>query len=161
MAWGGSSAGTGAAQVRKAFFEGRAKKVGNARTDGHTYFLFDNAIVRRRPTDRCLSLVVADKLQGKEVRPPIEFTYAGWPTETTRSHLDAFGIRATCYDGVPRFDGRVVDINKWYTPESLLDCPTMSDEEAAKLVRRKRREDARRPDFRLGSTLTEQLELGA
>lgn len=136
MAWGGSSAGTGAAQVRKAFFEGRTKKVGNARTDGHTYFLFDNAIVRRRPTTRCLSLVVADKLEGKDVPPELEFTYAGWPTVTTRSHLDAFGIHATCYDGVPRFDGHIVDIHKWYTPESLRDLPMQTPDEIAKDQRR-------------------------
>lgn len=49
-----------ATAVAKAFYAGRSRKGGNCRTDGTTYFLYDNAIARRID-DKDLPFFVAQR----------------------------------------------------------------------------------------------------
>jgi hypothetical protein len=60
------------AQVVRAFFQGKKKKVANTSTDGQAIYLHGNKIVR--------------KTQGGG----IEISTGGWNTVTTRERLNAF-----------------------------------------------------------------------
>jgi len=71
-------AGTkGAEAVLMAWRSGRTLKMGNARTDGRSYFLFDKEIARiGPPTD---ALIAKAKILGQSVRTnELWFTFAGW-----------------------------------------------------------------------------------
>lgn len=51
MGWGGYHGGKGAREVAAAFYTGRKLTRGNARTDGRTYYLFNNPIAMRIPPE--------------------------------------------------------------------------------------------------------------
>ena len=155
MAWG--YAGKGASIVRNAFWEGRTRKVGNARTDGLVYYLFDNAIARRLPGATPLHELVIAKLEGVTLKPDFEFRFAGWPTTTTCSHLEVFGLSASIRQSTPRINGRIVDVYTWYTEKTLEYCPTETDEEAAMRRRIEIRNEKRDERTRIYN-LTPQLE---
>lgn len=139
MAWGGGGAGKGAREVAEAFFAGKKRTRGNAKTDGETYWLFGHAIARRCTETMTPAEHVFKILMEEKIRPAFEFSFAGWPTPTTCSHLDALGLRAGRSNGTPRINGHVVHPSAWYTKLSLAACPMETDEEIAKRVRREKR----------------------
>ena len=75
-------------QIREAFEQGTAKKVGNTETDGQTVWLFGNPIVKREPSGLVL------------------WSLAGWNTVTTRERVN--GIVGA---GVRQVKGRPVLAN--------------------------------------------------
>ena len=129
MTWGGNHGGKGAREVAAAFYAGRKLTRGNCRTDGRTYWLFDNAIARRVPPED-VAAVVADKLGNGEAPRLLEFSWAGFPTQTTEAHLEALGVpgvwKGTSNKREPRkpeICGRPVDSSRWYTLEEAAALP--------------------------------------
>lgn len=130
MAWGGyQGGGKGAREVAAAFYAGRRLRRGNARTDGRTYWLFDNAIARRVPEDDILETVTRQLTHGDAPRL-LEFSWAGWCTPTTESHLDALGVpmawkgsENTREPRQPEICGKPVDPHGWYTLEEAAALP--------------------------------------
>lgn len=125
--------------VAKAFYAGRSRKGGNCRTDGTTYFLYDNAIARRID-NKDLPFFVAQRLEGKVVRRPLEFSWAGWFTTTTARHLSALGVNASVSGRYAFFDGKCIDpshSDEWFTLEEIEHMPPWVDPEVELAARRK------------------------
>jgi hypothetical protein len=131
MSWGGGN-NKGASKVAAAFYQGRKLMIGNARTDGVTYWLFDNAIARRTP-NYDVSLAVAAKLLGERDIHDVEFSWAGYCTQTTQRHLDALGVPGT-WRGTenqreprePEICGKPVNRRGWYTLRKAAELPAYS-----------------------------------
>jgi len=96
-------------QIRDAWLAGKARTIGNTRTDGTSVWLHDNEIIHR------------DK-DGE-----VCFTNAGWPTMTTHERLSGIlGIgfhrkdwETHMYDSDTRESHRM-DSARWYTRGELL-----------------------------------------
>lgn len=125
MGWGG---GWGnrvpeiAKEVGKAFYEGKSRTRGDARTDGSFYYLCGNVIARRLTPDE-VAENMALTIEGYLIRcQPLEFSFAGGPTKMTARHLSALGIDAECY-GIKnpecRMNGKIVDPREWYSVSKL------------------------------------------
>lgn len=125
MGWGG---GWGnhvpeiAKVVGQAFYEGKSRKRGDARTDGKFYYLCDNVIARRLTPEEVAERM-AMVIEGRDVPcHPLEFSFANWPTKMTARHLSALGVDAECYgikDPVCKLNGKIVDPDGWYSPSKL------------------------------------------
>lgn len=129
MAWGGVHGGKGAREVAAAFYAGRRLTRGNCKTDGRTYWLFDNAIARRVPPED-VAAVVADKLVNGEAPRLLEFSWAGFPTQTTEAHLEALGVPGVWRGSEskreprkPEICNRPVNPKQWYTLEEAAALP--------------------------------------
>lgn len=92
----------GAREVARALLAGRPCTRGNARTDGTTYYLYDNPIAR--VVEAAPEVRVKARILGTPARDHLELSWAGWPTLTTERHINAvcnvFGRvqRAKCKD---------------------------------------------------------------
>lgn len=129
MAWGGNHGGKGAREVAAAFYAGRKLTRGNCRTDGKTYWLFDHPIARRVPPED-VAEVVADQLVNGDAPRLLEFSWAGYPTQTTEAHLEALGVPSVWKGSdskreprKPEICGKPVDPNRWYTLEEAAALP--------------------------------------
>ena len=91
-------------QIKKAFEQGKSKKVGNTETDGTSVFLHGNEIVRRQH-----GLVFA--------------TLAGWNTPTTRERVNGIANADVCqFKFEPVLNGQVIDSSDWFaSPPKLPD----------------------------------------
>lgn len=75
---GGHTMSTKSAQrIAKAFFAGYSAKTHNCKTDGKTVLLHGNRIAWKEPSG---------EIDGHD---NILFTLAGWPTQTTKTYLNA------------------------------------------------------------------------
>jgi hypothetical protein len=120
MSWGNHTPDT-ARIVAKAFYEGRTCKRGNCETDGEVYRLFGHPIARRNP-EWSFPNSIAAKFMDRQYAERLEFTWAGFLTQTTSRHLNALGCDA--HKGYasgkpPTMFGRKVASSWWYTPEEL------------------------------------------
>jgi hypothetical protein len=96
-------------QIRDAWLAGKARTIGNTRTDGASVWLHDNEIIRR----------------GKDGE--VCFTNAGWPSMTTHERLSGIlGIgfhrkdwETYMYDSDTR-ESYHMDSDRWYTRDELL-----------------------------------------
>lgn len=127
-----------AKDVAKAFYAGRSCKRTNCETDGRNYFLEGNIIARRVPEEE-QAAEAAMALLGQDYRRPLEFSFAGWPTEMTCRHLIALGVQARIETQrqygprggvlrgmglkVPLMNGVKVAAGLWYSPEELKAMP--------------------------------------
>jgi hypothetical protein len=83
-------------QIKKAFEQGKSKKVGNTETDGTSVFLHGNEIVRRQH-----GLVFA--------------TLAGWNTPTTRERVNGItGMGFHQVGFVACLDGEPISESDWF-----------------------------------------------
>jgi hypothetical protein len=108
----------GAREVARAFREGRCLTKGNARTDGTTYYLFDNPIARKGPADAALQ--VKARLLDDDTQL-LHLSWAGWPTKSTERHLNVvcaeFGRLGRAWCKNARKDPRPMWITKgWEIP---------------------------------------------
>ena len=93
-------------QVKQAFEQGKAKKVGNTETDGQTVWLHGNAIVKRDP----------DGL--------VRWSLAGWNTPTTRERVNGIvnaGVQQVSFE--PVLNGQVIDSFDWFASNTELPDP--------------------------------------
>tara|TARA_Y100000356_G_C11131086_1_gene220099 strand:- start:238 stop:519 length:282 start_codon:yes stop_codon:yes gene_type:complete len=84
-------------QIREAFEQGTAKKVGNTRTDGQTVWLHGNEIVKRDASGLVL------------------WSLAGWNTVTTRERVNGIvdaGVHQV--KGEPVVGGQVISSHDWF-----------------------------------------------
>ncbi len=130
-----TSPGPGAQAVAKAFYEGYKLKRGNCETDGATYWLFGHAIARRIPDHLLPDAVERTLAGGTWPCRLLEYSWAGWPTNTATAHLKALGVRAH-RSGGPCFNGVPVDPCRWYSPEEIavLKPPVKAKAKATKFV---------------------------
>lgn len=108
----GTSPGSSARAVAKAFYEGRSLKRTNCWTDGERYYLYENIIARRVSLPHRIARKLLDEYDAIDVKPPIELeiTWSGWPTWTTARHLKALGFEAS--PGRSKNNER----SKWWEP---------------------------------------------
>jgi len=109
----------GAEHIAALLRSGESGRMGNARTDGKFYYLFDNAIVPRGPPNEAEA--VRGRLLGRNVESEWYFTFAGWVTQSTLRHLGVacpysrrLSIsrgRAYCMLGEQRVE---LDSGRWY-----------------------------------------------
>lgn len=111
----------GANAVAAAFYAGKRLTRGNHKTDGTTYFLFDNPIARRLNMTETEQVAVA-LLQGRAPRM-CEYSMCGWNSVTTRAALGALGIRASRRDNCAFFNGKEVSPSEWYTLAEIAELP--------------------------------------
>ena len=93
-------------EIKKAFEQGKSKKVGNTETDGQTVWLHGNAIVKRDP----------DGL--------IRWSLAGWNTSTTRERVNGIvnaGVHQVSFE--PVLNGQVIDSFDWFASNTELPDP--------------------------------------
>lgn len=84
-------------QIKKAFEQGKSKKVGNTETNGTSVFLHGNEIVRRDPS----GLIFA--------------TLAGWNTSTTRERVNGItGMNFHQVNFCACLDGEPINENDWF-----------------------------------------------
>ncbi len=84
-------------EIKKAFEQGTAKKIGNTRTDGVSVFLHGNEIVRR------------------DVSGLVFATLAGWNTPTTRERVNGitgFGFHSVGFEAC--INGQPIDSSAWF-----------------------------------------------
>tara|TARA_A100001037_G_scaffold116072_1_gene105619 strand:+ start:1424 stop:1708 length:285 start_codon:yes stop_codon:yes gene_type:complete len=88
-------------QIREAFEQGTAKKVGNTETDGQTVWLHGNEIVKR----------VASGL--------VLWSLAGWNTVTTRERVNGI-VNAGVHQvkGEPVLNGQVISSRDWFVKQN-------------------------------------------
>lgn len=128
-----------ARQVAEAFYAGRKRTRGNCSTDGETYWLYGNPIARRiRPENEAEHVTAA--LVGQPYRAAsLEFSFAGWLTQTTMRHLTALGLDChvatefgfgpkggvdrSARSQIPLMRGRRVSADGWFSPEALALLP--------------------------------------
>lgn len=112
-----------AAEVSACMYKGERATRGNASTDGSCYYLFGNKIVDTLGGPE--ELRVANRLKGYNPEA-IAFTFAGWPTPSTKRHLETvvpfkFSLRR----GKVVVHFRSLDLeledDKWYTVHCLHD----------------------------------------
>ena len=95
-------------EIKEAFEQGKAKKVGKTETDGQTVWLHGNAIVKRDP----------DGL--------VRWSLAGWNTPTTRERVNGIANAGVCQVAFePVLNGQVIDPFDWFAsntelPDSLI-----------------------------------------
>lgn len=86
--------------IAEAFNSGKSMKLGNYTTDGKAIYLHGNKIVEKGPNGE------------------INFTLAGWPTNTTRSSLRDFGINVSTKQGKQNYSHsggtEEIESNKMY-----------------------------------------------
>lgn len=139
MGWGGgwgNRTPQTARDVAEAFYAGKARKRGNCRTDGSTYWLEGNEIAHRVPDDKVVDEVVK-AIEGQTTQRLLEFSFCGWTTEMTCRHLKALGVDASIgrdwktgpkggrgepFD-VPLMNDRLVDSARFYTLQELAAMP--------------------------------------
>ncbi len=88
-------------QIREAFEQGTAKKVGNTEPDGQTVWLHGNEIVKRDPSGLVL------------------WSLAGWNTVTTRERVNGIadaGVHQV--KGEPVLSGQVISSEDWFVKQS-------------------------------------------
>ena len=93
-------------EIKEAFAQGKAKKVGNTETDGQTVWLHGNAIVKRDP----------DGL--------VRWSLAGWNTPTTRERVNGIakcGVHQVSFE--PVLNGQVIDSFDWFASNTKLPDP--------------------------------------
>ena len=91
------------AQIKKAFDNGNAKKIGNTETDGDNVWLHGNKIIERRSDG-------------------VYATLAGWNTPTTRERINGItgaGFHqlkgAACLNGTPLYlNAKPCYLEEWY-----------------------------------------------
>lgn len=125
----GDRPGKIAREVAAAFYAGKKCKRSNCRTDGETYWLFDNAIAKRIKDDD-IAAAVAANLLGQSTKRLVEYTWAGWLTDTTERHLKALGVpgvwkgRDSKRDPhPPTICDKPVSSTEWYTLEEAAQLP--------------------------------------
>ena len=92
--------------IKKAFEQGKKKKMSNTRTDGTTIWLHGNAIIKRDP----------DGL--------VRWSLAGWNTQTTRERLNNIvNARVRQVKGEPVLNGEIIDSYDWFTTNTKLPDP--------------------------------------
>ena len=63
--------------------------------------------------------IAAGKFEGYGVNPtPTRFTLAGYNTSTTRSRLNALGIRVEQKKGIPYYNGKEISETDWIPVEA-------------------------------------------
>src|SRR5574337_1322355 len=85
------------------------------------YYLYGN-VIAQRILDEDMPFFVAQRLEGKVVRRPLEFSWAGWFTTTTARHLRALGVNASVSGRCAFFDGKCIDpehAHLWFTREEI------------------------------------------
>lgn len=93
-------------EIKEAFEQGKAKKVGNTETDGQTVWLHGNAIVKRDP----------DGL--------VRWSLAGWNTPTTRERVNGIAnARVHQVSFEPVLNGQVIDSFDWFASNTKLPDP--------------------------------------
>lgn len=94
------------AQIKEAFEQGKARKIGNTRTDGKTVWLHGNAIVKRDP----------DGL--------VRWSLAGWNTSTTRERVNGIvnaGVHQVKFE--PVLNNEIIDSYDWFAANTKLPDP--------------------------------------
>ena len=93
-------------QIKKAFEQGKAKKVKNTKTDGQTVWLHGNAIVKRDP----------DGL--------VRWSLAGYNTPTTRERVNGIANAGVCqFKFKPVLNGEIIDPRDWFASNTKLPDP--------------------------------------
>ena len=92
-------------QIKQAFFERKAKTIGNTHTDGESVWLHGNEIIKRDSSGL------------------IFWTLAGWNTPTTRERINGIldvGVHQKNFE--PVLNGHTIDESDWFALEQGPAC---------------------------------------
>lgn len=131
-------------EVVEAFYAGRKRTRGNARTDGRTYWLFGNAIAQRVPPEDVPEVIAESLVSGRKAPPLLAYSFAGWATQTTARHLCALGVIARVNKDGTFVNGAKVDASAWYEPAELEALARQQKIEAERLEAEKQARRAAR-----------------